>query len=120
MTIYETIDSILATVKINDVTVPFFYGMQEFSETFPEPDNYIVYDLYGVPIYTGAGKVGKIRYHITFSVFTKYFDYSFIKTVRDKLISSSFLYSQDLQTGEDDTFPYYKRTTMEFIKDMEA
>lgn len=114
MTIYETIDSILATVKINDVTVPFFYGMQEFSETFPEPNTYLIYTDYNIPANYAGNEEHATIYTITINIFSPFVNAGLMENVKSTMKVNGFIYQGGGKLGIDSEFPYKVRHYQEF------
>ena len=72
MTINEKIEGVLNTVTIDNEIVPYYYGMPEFDES--PPLNYIVYDVYEIPLYQGDGKYPRKKYNATINIFTAEFN----------------------------------------------
>jgi hypothetical protein len=118
MTITDKIDGILNTIKIDNEIVPFYYGMPEFDEE--PPQNYIVYDVYEVPLYQGDGDYSKKKYNVTVNIFTAEFNMQLLYDVECAFKFGGFIYTGGGQIGSDKVYPYTLQHYKEFIITMEV
>jgi len=112
VTINGKIDGILNTIEIDSEIVPFFYGMPDFDEN--PPPNYIVYDVYEIPIYSGDGKFFSKSYNVTVNIFSDGFNYALLDDVESAFCAAEFVYSGGGQIGSDKVYPYTLQHYKEF------
>lgn len=117
MTIFEKIESILATVGIGGTAVPYWYSMPIFSGNSPK--NYIVYDLYDFPCYQGDGKIQRKTYNVTVNVFGEDFG-EINEKLESALIAEGFVYAGGGQIESGENYPYTLHHYKEFIINMEV
>lgn len=117
MTIFEKIESILATVGIGGTAVPYWYSMPIFSGNSPE--NYIIYDLYDHPCYQGDGNIQRKTYNITVNIFGGDFE-EISRKLETSLIAEGFVYTGGGQIGSEENYPYTLHHYKEFITNMEV
>ena len=118
MTINDKIDGVLNTVTIDNEIVPCYYGMPEFDES--PPLNYIVYDVYEIPLYQGDGKYPRKKYNATINIFTAEYNGSLLQTVESAFVNGGFVYTGGGQIGSDKVYPYTLQHYKEFIITMEV
>lgn len=114
MDIYEKTEGVLSLIKVNGKQMPYYYGSPEFSKNKPEPDSYIVYDVFESPDYTGDGKYQKKTYNLTVNIFTEKLQKALNSQIEKAFCDASFIYTGGGQIGSKREFPYKLRHYKEF------
>ncbi len=120
MTIEQIIDTTLAQIKCDDEVVPYYCGVPAFDDV--EPDTFIFYDYYDLPVHYAGDKYHEIGYYITINLISSDINkiITLTKAIKQAFEDNGFAYQSSGTISDTDSVPTKKRKYQEFTINLGA